>query len=876
MKRRRLLLYLLASLAVIALSLPFIELRSDHFRGPAVRFLQSMYDRRIEVGEASFDLLGHVTLRDVRVFNPPGYAAPLLLRASRIRFYLGWTGGETSAFRPRHIELEDSEFWFERPDTLPWNTQDLWVRREGPVTLPTFELPISVRGARVNFSDSWVGRTGIAVSFGRTDIDYIVTSDGREIRTLLTCRDVPLPAGGVMDFELRVRPAARKAESTVRFRDAELQQLGPYYDFIRILQFDRGRADVEHHMEFDRNRVRVRGEVKLRQAEIRHPLSGTVFKDAAPEIAYANFFGDTEVRIDSVVVKWGKSVVTATGRASRRGMSPAFSQTTFVAEDAQAEDLAFLLCDPRFTATGPVKGRCALIMGGDSAPAGEGVYNVAFDLKASDVKYGQMIRKQGGVPGGLQLDGRTGRRPDRIAIELGRSRCDLLPVEGGWRLRNGRLTGEDLTAYVVPFAHNRRLKIEGPVEAALELRSSGDASGTVNFSRGRITIDTWLNKEPGRDARLTFAGSILPDQIEARSARLVLGLSMIEASGRWSPASTDLKIRLERLDWRDAMRHAPWLKVDRGSRWSLDGSASGDIAVSSGGGNLSIDARLDLARTALVIEGLWRKPAGEPLDLALNGAAAAGTLRVSKGELRYFDTKLSVQGDISSAACDLKIAGSKTGLKGIRALLAGDLWKDMALVACSGEADISAAISVSGAAMKVAASVDAKEAALSLGDSWIKPPGEPFRVEAKVVKDAGRTRIEKLEFTQATSTLVYAGTMDATRRIEGKLKAEIDVKAFVPRAPMLERILVGKYKASEGLKLMADGKGIARLGWNVSGSADRPKIELDEKTVSGAGARILAASLGKLTNLVLSPLRFGTDFVKKALEPREESSKAGH
>lgn len=874
---RRLLLTAIASVGLLVLIGTFYEIESEPFKILAKRQLESMYDRRIEVGEASVTFLGRVVLRDVRVYNPPGYSSEFLMRAPRIDLTMGMTGGDTSAFRPRRIVLEGAEFWFERPDNNEnggkWNTQDLWVKKEKTV-LPTFRLPIELVGATVHYSDSHVGSRGIAVTFRPIDVDYNIVSDGREITTTLTTANAPLPEGGVMDFDLHVQPARRKAQAKIRLSDAALGQLRPYFEFVRLLEIDGGVADVEHDIDFDGNHMSVTGKARITGAKIVHAPSGVIIPGISPVVEYDAHYGDTSISFDTVAIEWGGSRLSAEGWATKRGVFPQRNRIAFRTVDARAEDISFLLSDRRFSASGPVAGECIFESERETMSAApSGHYDAFVLLDKADVHYGSIVRKEPGPVGRLNLEGTAGERPSLIAIELGNSRISLTPLPDGWRLKDNGIAAEDLTRYFLPLRPYTALKLAGSVGLDVNTLSEGRVTGVVDLKEADIVHDSFLSKRRGLPASLVLAGAFGEGRITADRSRVMLGGSSATISGSFAPDGIQAEITVPRLRWSDAATNFPALNWNR---MALSGDASGNFAIrmdspASGSGRLVVELTLDA--TELNFHGAVRKALGDRCMLRTAGDFGDGEFSIDEGELLIRDTLMSLQGTIASSRYDLHLTGKHTGLDGLRAILASHIWRDLDELSITGLGDVSMNLESEQGVATLEASVNAFDASMSLRDFWQKPQGELFQLRANVTKSPTETRIETLELLQGRSRLAFSGDITPEGKLSGTMRADIDVDNFLKSTPGLSRTKTGAHRTSDALVSIRNDAGFAEIHWTVSGTAAKPEIALNlEKMPSGNVAAILSRQLGRITGVFFSPMRFGAKLFGELVDELSESN----
>lgn len=859
--RHRVMIYAAVALLLLAAAGALTEIRSDKFRILARDFLTSMCARRIEVGEASFNLLGRVTLRDVRIYNDSGYAAPLLFSAPVIRFQLGWTGGETSAFRPTRIRIERPEIWFERDWSHPWNTDEFWVKKPPRRDHPTFSLPISVRDATIHLSDGRVGSAGFAMDFHSVAIDHTVMSDGAEITNNTSAQDIRLPRGGTMSLTLFTHPNARQASATLLFRDAEVTQLAPYTEFIRLVSFKTGSLNGPIRIGFDRGDVSYDAAFSVTGAAIRHAASGT--QQTAPEmtIAFKSTTRDTRIEVAEFTTAWKGSRLTGRGVFSTRNAPDSFTDFLIDAPDARGEDLSFLLCDPSFEATGPVSGRCTLA----SSPEGD-LYDIDVDLDRADARYAQIIRKPPGAHGRLGIHGHSRGRLDRVAIEVGGSRAELLPGENQWKLDLPKLDGEDVSRYLTAFAELPGFMLRGPVEAAFTFARGGGVTGTVDFRNAEAELSGWMKKAAGEPASLRLDGHFERDRVDARRCEARFGSSRIFVSGAWKPDEADLTLDLDELAWKDARRYCPAAMETMAQYANAEGEASGRIGLHRSGGAWLATAALTLDRTALEVPHVGLKARGVPSTLRVNATYDGRRVEVPSGWLSLGATQLGLRGGADANAYVLHFRGDATPLDGFRQFLASKLWPAIGQIAITGPGDLEITVDGSPGSASVDAKLDATAASIALGDTWAKPAGEPFSIATRIVRHASGTEIERFSLAQGTSTLSCAGSISggSPSTIDCDVKADIDVTAFLDRTPALDRVQISGRKASDSLRLVADADQRARLTGRLEGPLDQPKLSwFVEQLMTRVIINSLTRQLRRITSLFSSPIESGLDALKR-------------
>jgi hypothetical protein len=871
--RHRLMIYCGLALLILLGGGTFYDIRSDHFREPARVFLESMFDRKVELGEASFNLLGRVTIRDVKIYNPPGYANELFVHAPIVRFTLGMTGGETSAFRPTRIVMTRPEFHWERPLALPWNSENLWRKKAPRHDHPTFTLPVSIRGAEVTFTDSRVGRNGIRLAFHEVDVQFTVMSDGSEIKNILSAQDVRAPGGGEGRFDLVVssHPNSHRSTTTLTLREIDILPLKPYYEFLNLFTFTAGRGSGLYRMETESGVFSTEADFHVEDADVKHERSGREFQDITTHIRYESRIADTRIAIRDLRIDWLKSRVTGGGTFSNRYSPDTEIDFQLSATDARAEDLAFLLCDPHFEARGPLRGRCHFFTDG----AGGGTrsrYEVEATLDAADARYGQLITKPPGVPLRIALDGRSGARPDRIRVSLAGSTGELTPRDKtGWRLVMKSLSGADVRAHVVPIGAMPDLALEGPIHATLDLHGGGRIAGEVDLTPTAIRSGTDFLKPAGDIALLDIAGTMTREGVSAENWTARLGKSRLSLQGRWSPETVDYELGIVEMPWADANRYFPKLTEKLTNQLRLGGAAGGRIRVrspESGTTGLRLNARFDLGRSDIEIAGFGRKKRGVPSALEIEGVLQPGSIAVSKGSLQVESTDLAINGDFAAGACNLTVRGRATGFDGLRTILASQFWPALKSVESAGNIDVNATIASRGDELRVATELNATDALLAYADTWIKPLGETFRVRSILSSSPAGTAIERLEFTQGTSTLLCEGRIGGGRPapIAGTVRADIDVPVFLKRAKGLERMIVDRRRASDALVLIADDRDRAALTWQLSGSIDEPRMALVmDQIMSRVIANAISRQLRAITSIITAPVRIGTGIVRDAL-----------
>ena len=825
---RRLFLYAFASVIVLAVVGCFYEIESPQFRGLAKNFLEKMYDRRIEVGEASFNFMGRVTLRDVKVYNPEGYNNDFLLTAPIIYFHMGMTGGETSAFRPTRIEVASPEFWFERPDDGQWNIKNLWVKKEAKAVLPTFQLPITVANATVHYSDSFAGSQGIALTFKDVDIDYAVLSDGNKIKTSLQTKNVRLPEGGFLDLTLNVTPATKNAVCEIKLTDATVKQLGPYYEFVRMLDIQEGRADVSHNMVFSDKGLKVQGTVEIKKPKMFHKSTGIQIKNVEPRIEYSLSYGDTIISFDTIAVHWGRSLVKATGAATKRNVYPKFNRLHFYSNSSFGEDISFLLSDPRFQASGPLTGECFFRSSAEtSAVKPIGHYDVRLNLNKSRVTYGDIVNKPPDIDGALNLKGLSGKRPEVIALTLGKSQGIMTPVKNGWNLKTAVLHGSDPSAYVIPFQRYGALKIDGAAVLEASFLSDGTVRGKLDLTPIGLSVEPLLMKPAGMPSLLVIDGKFTPRGFQFNNTALAFGKTRIFLGGRWAPGDIGLDIRFSNLHWNDLMRVSPFLKNQGQKKTGIEGDATGSMSATSVQDGIEtmivLTMNLNLDQSSMRFPHIGKKTIGQRSGILLAGSFKNETLNIREGQIYLKDSRMNVTGDFSKHAFQLELSGKHTGLDGFRSFLAGGLWSDLSKLEVRGIGDINATVTSKKDSMKLTADINGYDAEFKLANIWKKPTGEVFRIQTHIEKDKASTKINRFEVVQGASNLVYQGSFFPGGKLEGKIRADLQVEPFLKNVPGLTDEKNGNRKTVDSLKMIAGNDGRATLFWDVSGTTTNPK-----------------------------------------------------
>jgi hypothetical protein len=849
----------------------FYDIRSDHFREPARAFLESMFDRRIEVGEASFNLLGRVTIRDVKVYNPPGYRSELFVYAPIVRFSLGMTGGETSAFRPTRIVMTRPEFHYERTLTHPWNSENIFRKTAPRHDHPTFTLPIAIRDADVTFSDSRVGKNGIHLAFHDVDVQCTVMSDGYEIKNIVTAQDVRAPGLGDGRFDLVVasHPNARRSTTTLTLRDIDILPVAPYFEFLsNVFKFESGRGSGIYRMEGDSGVFTADADFHVEGAHLRHDRSQTTFSGVATHIRYESQIRDTRIAIRNLRVDWLKSRITGGGVFSNRYSPDTFIDFNLATSGGRAEDLAFLLCDPHFQAHGPVDGHCRFFSEGEGQPA-RSMYDVEAGLDAAEARYGQLITKPRGVALRIALTGHSGARPDRIRIGLAGSQGELTPRGArGWRLAMNRLTGADVRAHVVPISKIPKLELDGPIGATLDLEGEGRVAGEIDLTKTAIRSDESFLKPAGDIAVIDIAGAMTREGVSAEHWTAHLGRSRLSLKGSWSPRAVDYEVGIVEMPWTDAHRYFPRLTAKLTDKITLGGSAGGRIRVRSadpGSVGLKLDARLDLGHSDVEIAGFGRKKRGISSALEIEGALTPGSLTVQKGALKVEGTELGLAGEFSAGAYNLTLRGHGTDFAGLRSILSTQFWPALASVESAGKVDFDATIASRGDEVRVSSEFSATDAMLAYADTWVKPLGETFRVRSILSSSPAGTAIERLEFTQGTSTLLCEGRIRAGRpaALSGTVRADIDLPVFLKRAKGLDRLIVDRRRASDALLMIADENNRAVLTWQLSGSIHEPRMALVmDQIMSRVIANAIARQVRAITSIITAPIRIGSGIVE--------------
>lgn len=832
----------------------FYEVKSDKFRFLSKEFLESMCDRRIEVGEASFNLLGWVTLKDVRIYNRAGYQSELLLHAPKVRFMMGMTGGETSAFRPTSIRFESPNIWFERPANGKWNTDSLWVKKPPRTDHPTFQLPITISHATIALADSQVG-SGLAMMLKNVNIDHTVISDGAEIKNSTLVKGLRLPEGGKLDITLSTHPNAGVADAVLTFKDAAMGQFRAYFEFLKMFNIKSGVANGTFKMKFRQGVFASDVDLDVAKAVVAHPASKLEFHNVASHVAYRSEITETRVYLTDLSVRWFNSTVKGAGIFNTRRAPDSFVFLEFEAEKARAEDLSFLLCDPSFTGRGEISGRCENV---------GGQYTVNVDLDRADVRYGEIFRKLAGVNGDLLIEAGPGGL-DLIDIHVAQSHAQLTPHASRWKLELPLLYGADVANHLTFFARLKDFSLTGPLKASFDLEKGGLIKGEIDFTDAQARLGNVFTKPKGDAAQLRLAGRFSRDRVDAENWLAQIGKSQIGLSGSWTPDAADLQVGVVDIEWSDARKYMPAFFERIGEKLVLDGVVRGliDLDINSSGQTpkIDIDGKLDLTGSRIEIVNVGRKERGLDAGLSVKGAIDGERLLISSGDIHVQGTRLALAGDLGATAYSLVMKAVGTELDGLKTLLASQLWSGLRDVTVKGPADLEISLASQGDAVKIAADLSALGATLTYGDTWSKPAGELFKIRTQLTQAARGTNVERIEFRQGTSTLLCEGHIEAGRPalLEASMRANLDVPNFVKQTPGLARIKVGGRKASQALELIADNQQRAALTWKLSGSIEEPKLALMmDQIVSRAIANSIARQLKAIASVITMPLRMGT------------------
>ncbi len=873
--RHRILLYAVTAVICLAAAASQYEIRSDQF-GPLARaYIESLVDRRIEVGDASFTFWGRVTLRDVRILNPPGSASPYLVEIPRLRFYLGMTGGETSAFRPTSISIEDAAFSFERPDTGLWNTDRIFVAKPPRHDHPTFTLPITISNADVFYRDSQVGRSGIALHLEDVDANFTVMSDGSEIKNFLQTEPVALAGGGDILLALRSHPNARQVSATLQLRGADIRSLRPYYDFLSFLEFRSGRGTGTYRLDFVGDTWAGQAGIDVTEADIHHAASGTDFKGAAPRVAF-RVEGDSErITLKELNVQWYRAAITGRGFfATRRATRPE-ADVTLTTSQARAEDLAFLLCDPAFRPTGTLSGTCRLL----TPPGGVSRYEFAIDLTPSAIRYGEIFQKPAGVRGRLEIAGRFGGKPEKLAFVVAETRGELVPEGSTWILNLPRARGEDLRNHLTSLADQPEVSLSGTVAARLRLGGSGAVSGTVDLTDAALALGDAAVKPVGMVAKATVEAQLRPDGWRITDGDLQVRSSRLHVAGTWTSELALWTATVAQLYADDLFAVLPQAaaRVSSTVMWSgpLQGRLDWKRRGRAGG---EFTANVDLTPVALVITGAGRKPAGIAGDLRLTGAVDNGVLRVAESRLRLQSTTLTATGELGGGGVSLTLRGRSTGLDGLKNFLADSFWSGLGQLETSGNGDVEITVQGRGGMTTIRADLVATWARLSYGDTWFKPAGESLRAHALIVQMPELTRVERLEIVQGASSLVAAGTISAGRpaALDATVTAQIDIPRFIAHAPGLSRVVIERRNAAEALQLIADADDRATLNWKATGTLEEPRLDLAMREIVGrAVINTIARQVRRFASIITAPVTFGFEIIRPRPERSDSESATG-
>lgn len=861
MKKRRILLYILLALALVFTAGIFYEVRTD---GDEARvFLESMIARRVEIGEASFNFLGWVTLRDVRIYNADGYSSELLLHAPKVRLTMGMTGGERSAFRPSRVRFDEPKIFFERPPNGRWNTDKLFVEKPPRSDHPTFNLPIDIRGAEISIRDSQVGASGFSMTLPNVNLDHTVISDGVEITNSTLAKNVRMPGGGRFNFELRTRPNARQARALVTLDKVNVGSFKPYYEFIKILTFEKGEASGTYQIDFDSGTARSDVVLDVKKATARHLPTDRVFEDVATTITYKNMLTDTRVELTNLKFRWFESEITGGGTFSTRRAPDSYAALEFRADDARAEDLSFLLCDPAFQAEGPIDG---------SAVFTDDAYEIDVELNRASTRYGTVFRKTAGVNGTMKVLGRTGR-VERIDLAVSRSTGRFVPRgEGLWRLELPELYGADVATHLTAFARLKDFSLSGPISASFDLAPRGSIKGRIDFTRAAADLKNIFRKEAGERATVDIGGKFSADRVEAKNWMVTLGNSRITLDGQWTPSTANLDVGIVDIGWNDAKKYMPAFFERIAGKLQLDGSVKGkinlDMKVAGEKTLFAVDGTLDLGASNIEIVHVGEKARGLPAGVTVKGTLVDERLKVASGSIWFLGTRLGLSGELGFESYDIAMSADAAELDGLKTLLASQLFGVLRGLETRGPGDIDITLVSRGAEVRLAAELNAPRAALSFGDTWYKPSGEAFKVRSQITQSPAGTVVERIELTQGTSTVLCDGVIGPGRPalLSANLRANLDVPKFIERTPGLARTTVAGRKASNALQLIADPDNRAALSWKLSGSIEEPELALMmDQLVTRAAVNSITKQLKGITRLISAPLWLGTGIIEGVL-----------
>ncbi|HBW46882.1 TPA: hypothetical protein DEF17_02975 [bacterium] len=874
MNKRRIVIYggLILLLAVVTGSL--YEIESDQFAILAKDYFETVIDRKVEIGRATVNLLGRVTLKDVKVYNPPGYSSNIFLHADKAYLTMGMTGGETSGFRPRNIIVEKPEVFYERPDTRPWNTEDFWKAKTARHDHPTFIMPIEIRNATIHYSDSRVGKSGISLTLKKANISLTVTSDGSEIRNVLVANGVPAVGFGSFDFLMKSHPNARQSEITIQFHEADPRPLKPFYEFIGFLNINSGKIDGRYRLNFDQDTILHTADLRVLDAEIEHTITKTKFSGVSPRFTLESIARDTVTEVRNLKIFWKNTIISGNGSFSNRTSKARFTNMNFMTKDGKAEDISFLLCDPSFSASGPVTGSCSIFSDRNLEK-----YRVEIDLTKTKTLYGNFLEKDPYLKSLLKIDGTVGQKPSSIDIEIENSKGILQPFNHGWALLLTELRGEDAER-IFTFIRNRSIfSLKGSLTGKAEI-SKNEVDGSLDLLNAELIYPDYFNKPKNDRANLDFRIKIIDSALEFENLNLRLASSLISGSGRWSEKSCDISLAIPKIKWKDAKKFIPILKEDPSSRFHFDGEAGGTFKVVSYGGNegAEIIANLDLDGTSLDFAGVGTKRIGQNSSLRIHGKTGSSAFTIQDGELGALNTKLSLNGEFGNAAYRISLSNPSTGLDGLKTILASRLWSLLNAIDAEGQGGIEIDIESRNEEMKVNAELDAGRAILSYGDTWYKPIGESFKLRTQLTSEADGIHVERFELNQGNSTLICQGSIGAGRNapITVDVRANLDVRQFKERAPGLERIKIEGRNAAQALELISDKEHRAAITGRLSGTLEEPKFSLIMERLA---SRVIANSIGgqirALGSIISSPLRLGKEIIEGVIGTDSDRAEKG-
>lgn len=812
-----------------------VEIRSEPVRARIESQLNGLVNRKVTVGRAYVRLLGEARLEDVVVENPPdsGFASPFLLRAPSVDVAFRPLPGGGRAAEIETLRLVGAEFHFERLRDGPWNTDDLWrARPPGAPVLRPFQIATVVENGRVEYADGEIGESGVRISFADVTARHLVFRTDSGVFANLDVPAAKVEGGGDFGLVMTAAPPPEGFRADIRFTGVDIDRLRPFYDWLKLLRLETGRADFAGSLRFRSDGFGMEGNGNLHDLAFTHPASGTRFPDEEVALRFRGDFGRETDAIDLVELDWRGTKLRVSGGFSARRAPHRWCDLRFVGAPARAQDILFLIRDERLAVQGDVRGTYRYIERG-----GTQRYEIQGDLAGARAGFGEWIAKSETQAARIFVEGPIEGLPRRIEVSLPSARIQVLPTPGGGRIRVDTMTAEELFAYIPLYRDriSKRMRVGGRFSSDFTVDGDRQA-GLWNFTQavfrvGGLKKPLWM---PSRAyVALHTEGR---ETIAVDTVILGVGEGQMRLSGLMGERASTLSLRGE-LGATDLAEILP-----------LGPSADTFLAMVKGkvgflldyeeveGGNERVGGMIDLTRTDLEW-GLFSKRAGAPLRFTgeLHPSFTGGTFDVGRG--RVF---LRLRGR------DMEVTSDAVGGERLLALLAMAKGLEAEKMTLRGPVSFRLQMTRGGGLMPFRLTCDLTGAEVGYEGVLAKPVGVPLRLVAHGSRGEARILFSEGSLILGNSRFLFSGTTSTVLRgsLDLEAEGEIDARELPRLMPVLATMKVPgagvDQSVARALATNADRSGQIRLVWHTGGTIDRPEVAID---AAAAVAEAFANSL---------------------------------